>query len=290
MPFIEPMLASPLKEGFTIAPDTWVAELKYDGIRVQVEIGGGPADDLFSGRRVAAWSRYENAVLLPRHIITDLQAWPDGRYDGELYSPGNRSYGTKAHVNASGLRLAIFNFLEIDGIPAWDTVYDEQRRLLAELPALEHVEVAWSTPLVSMEHMLQLRDEVWAHDGEGLILKRRAARYVPGKRSKDWIKIKKFQSAKLRIIGFEKGKGTKVDRGPYAVVMLEDLEGNRTTCKTLNDVELRAFESAVGWVSGPPIYHMHPAIGRYLWIEYQERTPSGSYRHVRWDHWDEEHV
>jgi hypothetical protein len=86
-------------------------------------------------------------------------------------------------------------------------------------------------------------------------------------------------------MGFTQSRGKIIDRGPYAAVLLRDAAGNETTVKTLNDVELDRFEQE--WPSTAGVEH-HPAVGRKLRIEYQERTPDGSYRHPRWDRWEDE--
>jgi bifunctional non-homologous end joining protein LigD len=128
---------------------------------------------------------------------------------------------------------------------------------------------------------------LWDLGAEGVILKRRAARYLPGKRSPDFVKVKKEQSALMTVVGFEKSRGEKIDRGPFATVVLEDARGNRTSVKTVDDDQLEAFshEWADHLLTCKP--GGHPAIGRKLWIEYQDWTPKGGYRHPRWDRWEE---
>jgi ATP-dependent DNA ligase len=106
--------------------------------------------------------------------------------------------------------------------------------------------------------------------------------YRPGKRDKSWIKIKKLRSAVLTVTGFQPSKGQIINRGPFATVVLKDEQGNVTTVKTRNDAEIAKLEAQA--VAGAA----HPAIGRKLRIEFQERTVDGSYRHPRWDRWENE--
>ena len=54
-----------------------------------------------------------------------------------------------------------------------------------------------------------LYDAAVQHSLEGVIAKRRTSRYLPGQRSRDWLKIKVRQSEICVIIGFTKGKGTR---------------------------------------------------------------------------------
>jgi hypothetical protein len=108
---------------------------------------------------------------------------------------------------------------------------------------------------------------VWARDGEGLIVKRRASLYFPGKRPKDaWIKLKQEDHVVMTITGFMAGK-----LGPYSTVKLRDTEGHETTVKTLNNILLDLIARDPGAV-----------IGRKIIIAFQERTPDGLYRHPRW--------
>ena len=47
------------------------------------------------------------------------------------------------------------------------------------------------------------------HDLEGIIAKRRGSKYIPGKRSKEWIKVKVRRSDTFQIIGYTEGKGDR---------------------------------------------------------------------------------
>lgn len=293
MSFIPPALASPLPDPFDPRPGEYAAEEKYDGIRLCVKIGGRPRD-LLDDRPVVAYSRYGNVINLPAHLVAELQAYPDGTFDGELYRPGKRSYGAKALVNQAHLVLAVFDVLEVAGRSCADVSYDDRRLLLAQLPVAEggSVLVAQSVNVETWDDVVKLREHVWAADGEGLILKRRTSTYRVGKRTKDWLKIKQLRSAVLTVVGFQAGRGTKVNRGPYAMVVLRDGEGHTTTVKTKNDATLRELERQGDEAlrgKFPDFTPLpHPALGRQLRIEYQERTPDGSYRHPRWDRWENE--
>lgn len=41
-----------------------------------------------------------------------------------------------------------------------------------------------------------------AHGLEGVVAKRTASRYQPGRRSRDWVKVKHWQTASLPIVGY----------------------------------------------------------------------------------------
>lgn len=271
--FIKPMLAAPFKADFEPALGEWFAEEKFDGHRLIVNVApdGG---DLFGNPTITAWSRNEIERLLPPHVRKELERLPSGIYDGELIVPGKRSYGVTELTNSNELVYTVFDILEIVGVSTQQHLYHERRAILEELfQGYDNaVRLATSTPVKSRAHALQLVQDVWTRDGEGLILKHRMSIYQPGKRSKQWIKLKALQSTVCTVIGYRDAQ-----MGPQSIVVLEDEEGFQTKVKTLNDHERGKLED------NPELY-----VGRKLRIEFQERTKDGSYRHPRWDRWENE--
>jgi ATP-dependent DNA ligase len=272
MPFVDPMLASPLRPELLLAGQ-WVAEEKFDGIRLVVEVSGTVVD-LFGHPRVDTWSRYGKAREVPPHIRLALSELPAGVYDGELYVPGKRSYGTAALENAAEMVLTIFDVVSLLGRDTRQATYSERRALLEEIfrERTGPVTLSETHPVVSLRQAEELVAWVWERDGEGLILKRVDSLYWPGKRRPEWMKMKQLRSAVCTVIGYREGK-----MGPQSTLLLEDDQGYQVTVKWRNLAELARLEA------DPGAY-----IGRRLRIEYQERTPDGSYRHPRWDRWEEE--
>jgi len=266
MPFIKPMLASPLPANFQPGP-SFVAEEKYDGHRLILEV---------QGSNVRAWSRDELPRVLPQHVRSDAARLPNGVYDGELISlEKTKSYGVTELSQADKLCFVVFDILEVAGRSTRDQSYIDRRSLILaafeNLIALTGVTYAASTPVATMEHINTLAKRVWARGGEGLIIKDVQAVYVPGKRSKSWLKIKQCHTAVLKVVGYAAGR-----LGPFSTVVLEDGQGNKTTVKTLNTQERENL--------GRRPLHF---VGKKLRIEYQERTPDGSYRHPMWDRWED---
>lgn len=283
MAFTKVMLAHPLKPGFVLRPDEYFAEEKVDGIRILCEIETG-SSNLFTKRKITPWSRLEKIHPLPTHILEDLSEFPQCVLDGEIYIEGKRSYGAVELANLPDLVYCVFDVISIAGQSTTHLKQFERRLLLEELfksVDSQSVILNPSTNVNTMDEIYALRDSVWSRDGEGLILKRRDAIYQH-KRSKDWIKIKQLQSAVLAVVGFQPSRGLINDRGPYAMTIIRDEYGIITTVKTRNDEECRKLEKEA--IPGK----IHPAVGRKLRIEYQEKTPDMSYRHPRWDRWENE--
>lgn len=296
-----PMFARPMPEDFKVIPGMMTAEEKYDGHRLVMEIASGKREMLFVDKGVNAWSRIGNLRKLPTHILEAAAKLPDCYLDGELSKPGARSYGVTELTNSADLIYTIFDVIRWEDTDTTVLPQHTRRSILEDV--FRHwkiggIELAPSYCVNTWEDVRHLRDKVWARDGEGLILKYQDAPYALGKRPKNtWIKVKQCQHAVLRVIGFIPSKGEKNNRGLYAITVLQDNEGVITAVKTNNDAQCRDFEAQgfkeLIWKEmrvmgkGPmQVIVNHPAIGKLLWIEYQERTPDGSYRHGMWDRWD----
>lgn len=298
MPFIEPMLAhihptgtskfQHLVNSWPLDPDTFAVEEKWDGHRLEIEITDGQAD-LFTPKHVNNWSRYGISRVLPTHIVDAASRLPNCHLDGELIVPGKRSYGVTELTNSPDLVYICFDIFSLEGDQIWDLPYDNRRDVLRQIFNFTKsdfaVQLAASTNVNTWGEVLALRDAVWWRDGEGLILKRRSAPYQPGKRSKDFLKIKNKRNKTMTIVGFSASRGTIVNRGRFAITLCEDEKGTITPVKTKNDAECAKLEQEWEQFGRP---ERHPAVGRKLLVEYQESTPDGSYRHPRWDRWSDE--
>jgi ATP-dependent DNA ligase len=274
--FVSPMLASPWPEGgFTLQPGVWAAEEKFDGHRLVVRIH----DDC-----VTAWSRNGLERELPGHILRVLRDFPGCTLDGELLVPGKRSYGTADLSNTPELIYFVFDILDAQGQPVGEIMsqtYESRQRLLIVLfPRGEKaVQLAPSTIVNTEAEVQAIVQAIWDRDGEGVILKRRDGKYRPAKRDKGWIKIKAEKTAVLTFTGFQAGL-----LGPFSIALLQDDEGHQTAVKWKSYEWLDQADAAAKRADAKE----HPWIGRKVCIEFQERTPDGSYRHPRWDRWEEE--
>lgn len=291
--FIPPMLASPLPntkknpkaKPFVLTPGQWVAEEKYDGQRIGVEINDNAG--LFTKKGVTAWTRYGNEEHIPPQIREELDKLPNCYIDGELMAPGLRSFGTMDHANRGILTYVVFDIVQYEDVDMTPLPYLERRNTLISIFAAYKiggaVRLSFSERVETWDRVLELRDQIWAQDGEGLILKNIESTYAIGKRNKNWVKIKKLNSAVLTVTGFAPSRGQINNRGPFGMTLLVDEDGYTCSVKTKNDAQCRAFEA-----QAPIAGTLHPSIGRKLRIEFQERTPDGLYREPRWDRWEDE--
>ena len=258
--FIAPMLAQPLPDGESLDRYDlrWLMEEKIDGQRVIVCVGNN---------EVRTWSRPQqgnapHSKNVPTHISAELLKLPRGVYDGEICVAGGKSWDAGRKDRREDAAIVMFDLLELYGHSTVLLPYDERRGLLSQ--ALLHVDHEWAVSLSATMPVSQgAVDVIWGRGGEGVIVKRRAAQYRPGKRSWDWLKVKQVQVAVVEVIGFKPGK-----TGPHASTLCRDDAG----------VEF-SVSSRPERVRGP----ITAIVGRRLQIEYQLKTPSGSYRHPQWD-------
>jgi ATP-dependent DNA ligase len=271
--YIEPMLASPMREGVDFSSG-WVAEEKYDGHRMCVYVNEERGTTF-----VKMTARGGLVRIPPVHISKELVALPVGIYDGELISTNKtKAYGVTELAQQDHLQLVLFDILESRGVDLKSETYDQRREILELIiNALNHggllnggITISKQFTIRKVQDVHGIAAQIWARGGEGLVLKHRESLYTPKKRSKLWLKVKQVNSAVLTVKGFVAGL-----LGPCSTVLLEDKEGHLVTVKTLNTKERKSIEK------NPVSF-----VGRKLCIEFQERTPDGSYRHPMWDHWE----
>lgn len=278
-PYVNPMLASPMpdlpdqKVNTVLAaiarykPDFWVMEEKYDGHRVVVAVKDG---------QVSAWSRPKagKAALvrtLPEHLVKAFSVFPWVTLDGELHVPGGISTDVTEGSNTAKLEFVVFDILRVSGLDATGKTLDERRVLLTTI--FDQLNVHGVTLAPQFAPSADAVRAIFDRQGEGAILKRRAARYQPGARSADFIKVKGLETTVMEVKGYKKGKN-----GPHSTVVLKNpADGSFVPIKSLDMEALRKFDA------DPESF-----IGRRLLLEYQFRTRDGGYRHPRWDRWENE--
>ena len=237
-----PMLATtgPLPRAGEAAD--WAFEMKWDGMRAVAEAGpGGWRLTSRSGRDVTA-SFPDLAGPLG---LGDLGARLGDRrvvVDGEVVATdvdGRPSFARlqqRMHVPRPDARLVaavpvaylVFDLLDLDGLSLIDLPWRERRRLLEALELTEPgpggdgegdgdgVRRDGRGPggcLQVPPVIVGDADEAWsvaeALDLEGVVAKLLDSRYLPGRRSPSWRKIKRFQSLEVVVVGWAEGEGRR---------------------------------------------------------------------------------
>lgn len=192
----------------------WAYEMKWDGVRALVAVDGG---------RTTITSRNGNDVTASYPELRGLsEHLPQTLLDGEIVSfddTGRPSFGLlqqRMHIAsaAAAQRLAgrvpavylVFDLLHLDGRSLLNLAYTQRRELLE---SLEVAGPSWQTP-PAFDGDGPSAVRVSAQQGlEGVLAKRRDSRYAPGRRSRDWVKVKHLRMQEVVIGGWRPGQGRR---------------------------------------------------------------------------------
>jgi bifunctional non-homologous end joining protein LigD len=196
-----PMLACPAE-----APprgDGWLYEVKLDGYRAIVTLAAGEAT-LTSRNGNDMTERFgEVAAALPGAVRT-----PDCVLDGEvcaLDEDGRARFGLLQR-GGGALVVYLFDVLQIESEDVTGLPLTERRDRLHDL-------VVTGDPVVRLSAAFDdgpaLLEQARALGLEGIVCKRAASRYTPGKRSDAWLKVKTTMRQELVIAGYTPGRGRR---------------------------------------------------------------------------------
>jgi len=230
------MLAT-LTDGAFDDPD-WLFEVKWDGYRVEAVVRDGHVR-LWTRNRIDA-ATYFPDLAGPADWITAREAIVDGevvaldaegRPDFSLLQDRTGLRGLEAATGrrspesarlspderrAIPLAYMVFDLLHIDGSSLLEVPLEERKRLLRR--------VFRPNPTVRYASHVVGEGEAFvraaAEKGlEGVVAKRRGSRYDPGKRSRDWLKVKLRREQEMVLAGWLPGQGSHADLGSLIVAV-----------------------------------------------------------------------
>jgi bifunctional non-homologous end joining protein LigD len=163
-------------------PD-WAYEAKYDGFRVLASVA------------------VERVVLMSRHGNNFTDKFPDiagqlpdafdghtAVIDGEIiaFDASGAPNFTELRKRRPQAACIIFDILEFDGKPIIDAPLRDRRQLLdAAVKPQTHIQI--SPMFAERDEVIQATQELGM---EGVVAKRLSSIYRPGKRSRDWQKLR----------------------------------------------------------------------------------------------------
>jgi bifunctional non-homologous end joining protein LigD len=185
---MRPMLAT--RGTHVPAGDEWQHEVKWDGMRVLVEVHAGAARLFSRNENDATVSFPELAGLPVPDVLLDAEvvAFADGAPSfAALAERMHVSRADRARVLADRLpvTLLVFDLLRLGDEDLLDQPLVVRRERLEDLD-LQHDR--WQTPPTYDDGQM-LFDATYQQGLEGIVSKRRSSRYRPGLRSKDWLKF-----------------------------------------------------------------------------------------------------
>ncbi|MDX6407313.1 MAG: bifunctional non-ous end joining protein LigD [Gaiellaceae bacterium] len=209
--------ASVVRRGRTYAPmlatlaeevprgANWAFEVKWDGYRAIATVAG--SDVTLTSRNGNDLTRRFETVAKE---TTKAVKTPDCVLDGEvcaLDETGRSSFSAMQQGKAgTPIAYYVFDVLEIEGEPVVDLPLVERRKLLEGLLDRRNKTVRLSE---SFDDGQALFEAAKQQRLEGIMAKRLDSRYLPGKRTRDWLKIKTHSEQEFVVAGYTKGTGRR---------------------------------------------------------------------------------
>jgi bifunctional non-homologous end joining protein LigD len=198
-----PMLAT-LADAVPEGAD-WLHEVKWDGYRAIVRLSAGDAamksrnaKDL-TGRFPTVARAIERAVKTPDCVL-----------DGEVCALDDQGRATFSAMQqgkeGTAYVFVAFDLLEVEGEPLIDRPLTERRARLEQLLDRRSKTVLLSE---AFEDGPALFDAAREQRYEGVVSKRAGSRYLPGKRTRDWLKVKTRDRQEFLVAGYTKGQGRR---------------------------------------------------------------------------------
>ncbi|HXH87958.1 MAG TPA: DNA ligase D [Gaiellaceae bacterium] len=201
----------------------WLFEVKWDGYRVVATMRGGEID-----------LRSRNANPLNDRFPTVVQALvrgvrtPDCVLDGEVVAigPDGRATFSAMQQAKPGTTYAFvaFDVLEEEGVPLIGLPLAERRERLAALLDTRRGGVQLSD---TFDDGTLLFAAAEAQRFEGIIAKRADSTYEPGKRTRNWLKVKTHGRQEFVIAGYTKGQGRRTGRFGALILAVSEEGGLR---------------------------------------------------------------
>jgi bifunctional non-homologous end joining protein LigD len=213
---IKPMLATagPLPSGPD--EDRWAFEMKWDGVRAVGYVDPTrPAPDRL---RLLTRNDREVAASYPDlRGLVDVVGGHAAVLDGEVVAfdeTGRPSFGrlqqrmhvrhpTRELLEAVPVCYLVFDVLHLEGRSLLKATYDERRAALLGLGLTGDRVV---TPPAFEGDGSAAREASLAQGLEGVMAKRRASTYQPGRRTRDWLKAKNIKTQEVVVVGWRPGK------------------------------------------------------------------------------------
>jgi bifunctional non-homologous end joining protein LigD len=293
---IEPMQATLAK--LPSDDEGWGYEIKWDGVRAiaycepgHVRLESRNLRDITS--QYPEVGRIREAVGGEAVILDgELVAFDD---DGR---PSFQRLQRRMHVASesevrrrmgeTAVTYVIFDLLYADGRVLFDEPYSERR---ARLEALGFDGEAWQTPAYHRGEGAALQKASREQGLEGIIAKRLDSPYRPGKRGRDWLKIKNHREQEVVIGGWLPGKGRREgELGALLVGYYDDgklkYAGKVGTGFAAADLKLLRERLAPLERDGSPFDGRQPEKGSIFVepelvaeVEFSEWTNAGTMRH-----------
>ncbi|KOV84806.1 hypothetical protein ADL03_15250 [Nocardia sp. NRRL S-836] len=294
------MLAMP---GDPPAGDGWTGEFKHDGYRAIAYVEPG-------GLRVL--SRNNNSLLAQFPEVEALST-VCGRHsvvlDGEIVAVGRdgvpdfsllqhrRGAPTRWSRTKAPVQYFVFDLLYLDGRSLLGEPYRLRRQLLIDLqlPGVAAVQVPPAFPDTEPEVLLEVARE---YGFEGAVFKRANSVYLPGRRSRTWIKCPLTETQEVVVGGWTPGEGSRASSFGSLLLGAHDAQGRLIYIgrvgSSLSEAMLQEIRRTLDRLTAPespfsePVPREHARTARWVRPElvgevtFRSWTSGGHLRHAVW--------
>ena len=231
LPPLEPMAATLIDEPFD--DDTWFFEPKWDGVRT-LAICDIDKTVLMSRNKNDVTATYPEFEKLHDRLVCI-----DAIVDGEIVAmeKGRPSFEKlQSRINLQNPRdiqrtmkqipatFIAFDLLYLDGKSLLKLPLEERKELLDQL-VVENENVLVSTYIQGQGKALY--EAACEKRLEGIVAKKLACPYRPGRRGREWLKVKTTHDAELVIGGWSRGEGSRSSSFGALLVGAYDDDGLR---------------------------------------------------------------
>ena len=185
----------------------WLYEAKWDGYRTIAYLSGSEAT-----LRTRRDQDYTDRFSIIAKELAKAVKTPDCVLDGEVCAIDEDGRTSFSAMQQGGHPLVyyVFDLLELEGEPLVELPFTERRQRLEGILDKRNKTVQLSEAFDDGEALEQAALEQGL---EGVMAKRADSRYEPGRRSRNWLKVKPGkQRQEFLIAGYTKGKGRRARR------------------------------------------------------------------------------
>ncbi|MFZ6011238.1 MAG: non-homologous end-joining DNA ligase [Bacteroidota bacterium] len=285
--FITPMMAT-LSDEPAFDDPKWIFEIKWDGYRAIAELNG--ANTRFYSRNGLSYTKAYVKIFEELKKIK-VKAVIDGEVVviGAGGIPSFEALQNYKSTQKLPIQFYVFDCLSVQGKDITKLKLTERKEILKTFLPTNHV-------IHYCDHVEEEGKAMYEHarkmNLEGIIAKRADSKYYPGKRSKEWIKIKNVNTDDFVIVGYTDPQASRQFLGALMLAH-EDEEGRLIyagnvgtgfTIQTLKELHSKLSplkvkkspldipikeERGMNWVK--PRYHCQ--------VQYVEMTADGHVRH-----------
>jgi bifunctional non-homologous end joining protein LigD len=301
---VEPMLAV---DGPLPVAVGWAYETKWDGFRCCMRVGPDGATRLTSRLGNEITDTYPDLLgaltdaLAGRSAVVDgelVVLGADGRPDFQLMQNRHQGGPSAELLRIAPVTFIVFDLLQLGPDVLVRAPYTDRRGLLADLDVHGGrlaVPRHFTAADIDPNELLAVVEEQGL---EGLVAKRLDSRYLPGQRSRDWVKRPLVKTQDVLVGGWRPGRRSRVGRIGGLLLGAHDADG---TLRYIGDVGTgftdRALDDMMALLTPlnrptSPFHHPVPAdrARGAVWVEprlvgqvvYRKFTSDRRLRHTAW--------